>query len=86
VLQRALDDSFVEYQINVAIDAARAAEQPALYSRLHANVQDAFAAGGVEIVSPSYHAVRDGNAGTVPAAGQRETPPRVFRVDVHDRA
>jgi len=68
VLQRALDDSYVEYQVNVAIDAARAAELPGLYSALHAGIQDAFAAAGVEIMSPSYRALRDGNATTIPGS------------------
>jgi small-conductance mechanosensitive channel len=75
VLQRALDDSYVEYQVNVAIDAARAAELPGLYSALHAGIQDAFAAAGVEILSPSYRALRDGNATTIP--GSRRPAGRV---------
>jgi small-conductance mechanosensitive channel len=81
VLQRALDDSYVEYQVNAAVDPARAAEQPQLYSALHAAIQDAFAAAGVEILSPSYHAVRDGNAATVPSDGPRGDRPRAFRVE-----
>jgi small-conductance mechanosensitive channel len=80
VLQRALDDSYVEYQVNAAVDPLHAAEQPLLYSRLHAAIQDAFAQAGVEILSPSYHAVRDGNAETVPAERRPEGTPRAFRV------
>jgi len=66
VLQRALDDSYVEYQVNVAIDAARSAELPALYAKLHAAIQDSFAGGDVEIMSPRYLSMRDGNKSTVP--------------------
>ncbi len=69
VLQRALDDSYVEYQVNVAVDPARSAEMPMLYAWLHAAIQDAFAAGGVEIMSPTYRAVRDGNRSTIPPLG-----------------
>ncbi|MGC5198441.1 hypothetical protein ACLD7X_016820, partial [Aphanothece microscopica RSMan92] len=35
-------------------------------SQLHGALQDRFAEAGVEILSPGYHAVRDGNASTVP--------------------
>ncbi len=66
VLQRALDDSYVEYQVNAAIDAARADELPSLYAKLHAAIQDSFADGDVEIMSPTYLSMRDGNKSTVP--------------------
>jgi small-conductance mechanosensitive channel len=81
VLQRALDDSYVEYQVNAAMDPARADEQQALYSRLHAAIQDSFAQAGVEILSPSYHAVRDGNADALPAERGTGRRPRAFRVE-----
>ena len=66
VLQRSLDDSYVEYQINAAIDPGRAAELPILYGTLHAHIQDVFAEAGVEIMSPTYRALRDGNPRTLP--------------------
>jgi hypothetical protein len=34
---------------------------------LLAAIQDSFAAADVEIMSPGYHAIRDGNARTVPS-------------------
>ncbi|MDE3150988.1 MAG: mechanosensitive ion channel, partial [Gemmatimonadota bacterium] len=67
VLQRALDDSYVEYQINAGIDAARSAELPQLYAQLFGAIQDRFAEANVEIMSPTYLSVRDGNRSTVPA-------------------
>ena len=82
VLQRALDDSYVEYQVNAAIDSARAAELPWLYSTLHGSIQDAFSEAGVEILSPTYHAARDGNASTVPGDRRQEGKPRAFRVEI----
>ena len=85
VLQRALGDWYVEYQVNAAIDAARAAELPAIYSRLHANLQDSFNTAGVEIMSPSYFAVRDGNLTTIPADHRPKEAPPAFRVSVNPR-
>lgn len=83
VLQRALDDSYVEYQVNAAIDPARAEELPSFYSRLHAAIQDAFWAAGVEIVSPAYHAVRDGNTAAIPPEHRSKERVATFRVDVN---
>ncbi len=83
VLQRALNDWYVEYQVNAAIDPQRAAELPGFYSRLHGNIQDAFWAAGVEIMSPSYFAVRDGNTATIPPEQRPKGRPATFRVDVN---
>jgi small-conductance mechanosensitive channel len=80
VLQTSLDDSYVSYQINAYTRGA--CEQPRLYSDLHQNIQEAFNRAGVEIMSPAYHALRDGNTVTTPAAHRRagyEAP--AFRVD-----
>jgi small-conductance mechanosensitive channel len=83
VLQRALNDWYVEYQVNAAIDPKRASELPAFYSRLHGSIQDAFWAAGVEILSPSYFAVRDGNTSTVPPEQRPKGSAPSFRVDVN---
>lgn len=64
VLQSALNDFSVAYEINAYTSNAKAMAR--IYSDLHANIQDQFAAAGVEILSPNYHAVRDGNPSTVP--------------------
>jgi len=65
VLQTALNDYHVGYQINAY---TREANQMArILGELHQNIQDAFAEAGVEILSPSYSALRDGGASTVPA-------------------
>ncbi len=65
VLQTSLDDFYVSYQINAYTD------QPAIMARtyglLHQNIQDKFNEAGVEIMSPHYAALRDGNQTTVPA-------------------
>jgi len=59
VLQTALDDNYVAYELNA--NTKRADLRPAIYSALHANILDAFHTAGVEITSPHYRAVRDGN-------------------------
>jgi small-conductance mechanosensitive channel len=74
VLQRALDDSYVEYQINAPIDPERSPELPMLYARLHAAIQDEFAQADVEILSPTYLSMRDGNKSTVPKLGTHAPP------------
>ncbi len=83
VLQRGLNDWYVEYQVNAAIDPKRAAELPAFYNRLHASIQDSFWAAGVEIMSPSYFAVRDGNTVTIPPEQRPKGRAPTFRVDVN---
>jgi hypothetical protein len=42
------------------------------YSELHANIQEEFNQAGVEIMSPGYTALRDGNTVTVPKEYRRE--------------
>lgn len=83
VLQNALNDSYVEYQLNAAVDPERAAELPWIYGQLHAAIQDSFWAAGVEIMSPIYHALRDGNTVTIPPAQRPKQRAAAFRVDVN---
>lgn len=63
VLQRALDDFFVEYEINAYTNNAH--EMVRIYSELHQAIQDRFNAAQVEIMSPHYAAIRNGNKSTV---------------------
>lgn len=64
VLQTSLDDFYVSYQINVY--TKHPTRQPLIYSSLHQNIQDSFNAAGIEIMSPHYSALRDGNTTTIP--------------------
>jgi small-conductance mechanosensitive channel len=66
VWQTSLNDFYVTYEINAYTDAP--AEMPAIYAALHANIQDAFYKGGVEIMSPHVTALRDGNTVAIPEA------------------
>ncbi len=54
VLQRALEDFYVRYQLIVAVDC-RASHADVL-TNLLANIQDAFNEHGVQIMSPNYEA------------------------------
>jgi small-conductance mechanosensitive channel len=64
VLQTALEDFYIRYELNAATDKPE--RMPAIYSELHQNIQDRFAEGGVEIMSPHYRADRDGGQSTIP--------------------
>ncbi|MDQ6529363.1 mechanosensitive ion channel family protein [Flavobacterium sp. LHD-85] len=64
VLQTSLDDFYVSYQINVY--TKEPTKQPRIYSSLHQNIQDSFNAAGIEIMSPHYSALREGNTTTIP--------------------
>ena len=64
VLQTSLDDFYVSYELNGYTD--QPAKMSSIYSELHQNIQDSFNASGVEIMSPHYSAVRDGNKSAVP--------------------
>lgn len=65
VLSTSLSDWYPVYQVNAYIKDADRLSQ--IYSDLHQNIQDRFNEEGVEIMSPHYMAVRDGNASTIPA-------------------
>ena len=63
VLETGLNDWYPVYQINAYTrDAQRMGP---IYSDLFQNIQDRFNEEGVEIMSPTYIATRDGNASTV---------------------
>ncbi|MCE1245901.1 MAG: mechanosensitive ion channel family protein [Firmicutes bacterium] len=64
VLQTSLNDYHVSYEINVYIDQTSLI--PIIYSELHSQIQDKFNEGGVEILSPGYANLRDGNKTTIP--------------------
>ena len=65
VLQTALNDFYVAYELNAYTDAPEI--MPWIYGELHQNIQNTFNEGGVEIMSPHYTQIRDGNHTTIPA-------------------
>jgi len=68
VWQTALNDFYVTYEINAYTSAPHDAS--AIYADLHARIQDAFYAAGVEIMSPHYASLRDGNTVAIPEASR----------------
>jgi len=65
VLQTSLDDYYVSYQLNAYTKTP--GKQAVIYSSIHSNIQDKFNEAGVEIMSPHYQTLRDGNQTTIPA-------------------
>jgi small-conductance mechanosensitive channel len=64
VFQLSLDDYYVTYQLNVYTEHPAFMQQ--IYSSLHAHIQDTFNENGIEIMSPAYTSLRDGNQSTIP--------------------
>ena len=64
VLQTSLDDFYVSYQL--CAYSKNPDKQAIIYSQLNQNIQDVFAENDVEIMSPHYKAIRNGDASTIP--------------------
>ncbi len=74
VLQTALGDFSVAYQLNgYTKEVTRMAR---IYSDLHQHIQDRFAEAGVEVLSPTYHARRDGPSTVPDVAAVRDASAR----------
>jgi small-conductance mechanosensitive channel len=65
VLQTSLNDFHISYELNAYTD--RPNDMVDIYSHLHEEIQDSFNKAGVEIMSPTFYALRDGNTVTIPA-------------------
>ena len=76
VMQTALNDFHVSYQLNAATRTP--GKQARLYSALHAAILDAFAEAGIEIMSPAFEAQRDASAPVLPGkpSAAPKPPPR----------
>lgn len=73
VLETGLNDWYPVYQINAYTrDSHRMGP---IYSALYQNIQDRFNEEGVEIMSPTYVATRDGNASTVVDDPKKDVSP-----------
>ena len=82
VMQTALNDFFVSYQLNVYTN--QASRKAMIYSELHQNIQDSFNEGGIEIMSPHCFQLRDGNNSTIPAECRgQDHEPRRFQVETY---
>jgi small-conductance mechanosensitive channel len=71
VLQTDLGDFSVRYELNVHTKSPE--KMLEIHSQLHAQIQDAFARAGMEIMSPTYQARRDGPS-TVPEIPAEDAP------------
>jgi small-conductance mechanosensitive channel len=85
VWQTALNDFYVTYEVNAYTAAPQ--DMIGTYAALHARIQDAFCAAGVEIMSPHYTSVRDGNTIAIPVASRAAAyRAPAFRVEVTEVA
>jgi small-conductance mechanosensitive channel len=64
VLQTSLDDFYVSYELNAYTNQPQ--KMANIYSDLHQSIQDKCNEVGIEIMSPHYGALRDGNTSTIP--------------------
>ncbi|MEM1369356.1 MAG: mechanosensitive ion channel domain-containing protein [Cyanobacteria bacterium P01_H01_bin.15] len=65
VWQVSLDDYYPSYNLRAFTNQPN--KMGGIYSALHQNIQDKCNEADIEILSPQYHAVRDGNQNTMPA-------------------
>lgn len=79
VLQTSLDDFSISYELNVYTKEPGRSVQ--ILSELHQNIQDRFNEAGIEIMSPRFSALRDGNQPAMPAEHlPRDTAAKGFRI------
>lgn len=84
VLQTALNDFYVTYELNAYTDYPR--KMQFIYSELHQNIQDRFNEAGVEICSPHFASLRDGNSIAIPHQYiARGYAPPAFHVGVDEK-
>lgn len=81
IFQSSLDDFYVTYQVNAYTKHPH--RQAFIYSELHKHIMDVFHEAGIEMVSPKYHAVRDGSVKDMPEK-YRGVPVRPFHVDIKE--
>ncbi|WP_405562742.1 mechanosensitive ion channel family protein [Polaribacter sp. Asnod6-C07] len=64
VLVKSLDDFYINYEINC--HTKHPEKSAVIYSYLHESIKNELHNAGIEILSPHYSAIRDGNVLTVP--------------------
>jgi small-conductance mechanosensitive channel len=84
VLQTALDDFYVHYEINGYTNEP--ARMAATYAELHQNIQDCFNEAGMEIMSPHFSSLRDGNRRAIPDEYLPKSYAAPFFRVTHDRS
>lgn len=81
VLQTALSDYYVEYEINAYVTNVKTII--GTHSKLHQNIQDVFRDEGIEIMSPHYHSWRNGESSTIPKKVKEDYTFKAKQVDDH---
>jgi small-conductance mechanosensitive channel len=85
VFHTSLNDFHVTYEINAYTHAAN--QMHIIESELHTNIQEEFNAAGIEIMSPTYLSLRDGNTVTIPASQRPpDYAPPPFRLEQTDKS
>lgn len=83
VFQTSLDDFYVSYELNAYTE--KPSIMAKIYSDLHQNIQEKFNEAGIEIMSPHYAQIRDGNRTTIPReylpAGYEPEGIRIMRTE-----
>lgn len=64
VFEKSLDNYYITYELNAYTDNAQKIAYT--YSELHKNIIDVFNQANIEIMSPTYYELRDGNQITIP--------------------
>jgi len=64
VFHKALDNKYVTYEINIHTHESQIMSK--IYSDLHKNIQNVFNEEGLEMVTITYTAIRDGNKKVIP--------------------
>lgn len=72
VLQKGLNDFYVEYELNVYTKQPK--KMLHFYSELYKSILNEFNEAGVEILSPHYSNLRDGNTSTIPGVELASNP------------
>lgn len=82
VYQKSLDDFYVSYEVNAYVrDVSHIFKT---YSQMHQSIQDVCNERGIEIMSPHYRNLRDGNMSTIPVENldkDYKAPPFHMRID-----
>lgn len=79
VLQTALNDFYITYELNAYTDESHAMART--YSELHQNIQDTFNEAGMEIMSAHFLHIRDGSRTAIPDPYlPKDYEPRALRV------
>ncbi len=72
IFQTDLNNSYVQYELNVYTRQANKFDD--IYSDIRRNIQDCFNEANIEIMSPTYHSIRDGNQLHIPKEYQTDRP------------